>query len=108
MPELYHDIEHRIDDALKALQHQTNPEVASVAREYDVPYQRLLARFNGRNSKSTRPPTNRKLTEEQESALCQYLDTLDEMFTSATRKQCYTTANLILARAHGSNPGPPP
>ena len=37
-----------------------------------------------------------------------YLNTLDEMGTSATRKQCHAAANLILARPHSSNPGPPP
>ncbi|OCK76135.1 hypothetical protein K432DRAFT_307041 [Lepidopterella palustris CBS 459.81] len=72
------------------------------------PTQTLLARLHGRPSKSTRPPTNRKLTEEQESALCQYLNTLEGMCTSATRKQYDTTANLILAQSHGSEPGPPP
>ncbi|OCK79505.1 hypothetical protein K432DRAFT_299703 [Lepidopterella palustris CBS 459.81] len=76
----------------------------AVAGELDVPYKRLLTRFHGRLSKSTRPPTNRKLTEEQQSALCRYLGTLGEMYTSATRKQCHATTKS-LARSHGSKLG---
>jgi len=108
MSNSYCDIEERIEDALYRLGQPEAPPVTAVAREFNVPYQRLLARLHGRPSKSTRPPTNRKLTEEQESALCQYLNALDEIYMSATRKHCYTTANLILARAHGSKPGSPP
>ena len=108
MPDTYSDIEDRISNALQCLQQSKHPNVAAVAKELDVPYKRLLARFNGRKSRSTRPPTNRKLTEEQEGALCQYLDSLDDIYISATRKQCSATANLLLMRAHGSQPGSPP
>lgn len=63
MPDTYKTIENRIQDALSALRSQENPKIASTAREFDVPYHRLRARWNGRLSRSARAPANRVLDE---------------------------------------------
>ena len=48
-----------------------------------MPEQRLWAWWNRRLSRQERPTANRKLSEDQELAICQYLDRLDTIRTSA-------------------------
>ena len=73
--ETYESVETRIQKAITILEKKgdDNPNITAAAREFNIPMQRLRARWKGRLSKQTRPPTNRKLTEEQEPALCLYL-----------------------------------
>ncbi len=74
MPESYASIEVRLQGALNTLYTQTLPNVLQIAREFDVPYQRLLARYHGVQSKQDRPALGRKLTDVEELAICQYLN----------------------------------
>lgn len=102
-------IEERIQDALEELSQSEHPKVAVAARNHAVPYQRLLARWKGRPSKLGQPGNNKRLSIEQELALCEYLDRLDEMGTPARIPMIESGANSILRRMHPDDqPGPPP
>ena len=51
--------------------------------KFQVPKQRLRARWKGRTSGYGRQSPDQQLTEEQEVAICQYLNRLDAIGTSA-------------------------
>ena len=108
MPESYASIEVRLLEALNTLYTQTLPNVTQAARDFNVPYQRLLARFYGVQSKQDRPASGRKLTDVEELAVCQYLNQLDKMGTSARLSMLVGCANSILrAREADSTTQPP-
>jgi hypothetical protein len=70
----YQSIETRIQaaiDAIDAISERGDviPNITAVASEFNVPPQRLRARWLGRQSRSDRPATNRTLTDEQELAV---------------------------------------
>lgn len=52
MPKQYRDIEALIEEGLAELRHPSKPTVADVAGLVGVPYQRLLARWNGQQAES--------------------------------------------------------
>jgi len=60
MPEFkesYSSVESRIKEAITELLQRAddeNPDLAAAARDFDLPPQRLRARWNGRGSKKTR------------------------------------------------------
>ena len=108
MSESYSEIESRIREALDALSKRDKPNIAAAAREFRVPEQRLRARWNGRVSKQERPAANRKLSEDQELAVCQYIDRLDSIGTAVRTTTITTFANSILRRCHTDTATPPP
>jgi hypothetical protein len=73
--------------------------VTKLAREYGVSYIRLCARIAGKDSKSTRKPTNQRLDPAQYSALYEYLDQLDDIGASPSATLVRNAANAILERA---------
>lgn len=77
MTDTYHDIASRMSNAIHELNDRENPNVAAVAREFDVPAPRLRNRWKGRKSKVKVGAHKKALSEAQESAICQYLDNLD-------------------------------
>ena len=60
------------------------------------------------SSKSTRQPTNRKLTDEQEDALPEYVKRMDHVGAGARIEIVERSANQILAQAHGDSSTTPP
>ncbi len=74
MSDSYKDVEARITRALKDIEHDSTPNIASYAKLHRVPYQRLYHRVHGRASRSTRSPTGRRLDSTQEKALLDYID----------------------------------
>lgn len=101
-------IESRIQSALLDLEDQNKPNIKGYARAHNLPYQRLLARYNGRKSRYERKPAGRKLDEAQESALCRYLDYLDSIYLHPKRAEIAAAANSILAHCHTDPTQPPP
>jgi hypothetical protein len=93
--ESYRSIEARIQEAIDVLEErgEEKPNLAAAAREFEVPPQRLRARWNGRPSKSDRPESNKKLSGDQELAVCLYLDRLDANGTCARKKMVTNCAN---------------
>lgn len=97
MPESYQSIEARIQLAILELENVESPNIKAWAREHNLPYQRLLARYKGRSSRTERIPSGRKLDESQESALCRYIDFLDSIYLPPKRPAIEAAANAILA-----------
>ena len=107
--EPYADIEVRIQAALNFLDttQDDDPDLTALAKSHEIPVRRLRARWQGRQSKHERAAANRKLSEDQEVAICQYLDRLDIVGTSARLQMVTGCAKTILQQAHiGSSPPP--
>ena len=107
--EPYEEVEIRIQAAVSFIQARPDERinVAEIARTYEIPVARLRARLQGRQSRQDRPGANRKLSEDQELAVYQYLDPLDSIGTSARIAMVSSCANAILGYGHtGSDPPP--
>ena len=100
MSETYEQIEARILEAVPVHENQPDRPISTLADEFDVPYPRLYARLNGRQSRIDRPATNKKLTSDMEEGLCQYLHHLDRIGTAARLPMVTGAANSILRRNH--------
>ena len=95
----YHAIESRATQAIRTLQERGGkPNIAVAAKGFFVPKQRLGRRWNGRRSKQ-QPPGNRKWGENQELAVCQYLDRLNTIGLPAHLFMITDCANAILRAA---------
>jgi len=108
MSEKYTEIEARIKEVCKKLNNCEKPNVAAVAREFEVPETRLRARWNERQSRRDRPAAGRKLTEDQELAVCLYLKQLDTIGTSARFPMVTSCADFILRQSHPDHLTTPP
>jgi hypothetical protein len=98
--ESYAETEKRINLACEAAWQEENPNLSAFARTYYVPYDRFRRRYNGRLSKIDVGGQNKRLTEGQESALCDYLNTLDNLGISARKRIIKGYANKLLIDAH--------
>jgi len=100
--EPYNDTEVRIEAAMTFIQSSSDnyPNLTAIARTYEIPVSRLRGRLQGCPSRHERPGTNLKLTEDQELAMCQYLDRLDSIGTSAPQQIVAGCANAILQYGH--------
>lgn len=96
----YGQIEERIKQAVNDLGTQSKPNIAATARKFDVPRQRLQHRFKGNPSKIESGGQNKKLSEAQEKAICQFLDHLDSNGPKARYKQLEQAANSLLKKDH--------
>uniref|UniRef100_A0A093VKG4 Histidine decarboxylase n=1 Tax=Talaromyces marneffei PM1 TaxID=1077442 RepID=A0A093VKG4_TALMA len=106
-PDLYKNEEIAIKNAYDYYSQYPNQKIAKVAREFNVPYRRLLARVNGRTAFQERPAQNRTLTDDQERSVIEWIGDLDLMGIPATNRLIIGCANACLERA---NPhiNPPP
>jgi len=103
--EPYEEVEKRIQAAVTAIQARSDQyvNIAQVARNYEIPITRLRAGLQGRQSKQEHQGANSKLSEDQELAVCQYLDRLDTIGTCARPQMVSSCANAILAYGHTSS-----
>ena len=102
MSDSYKDVEERITVALRAIQNNEAPNISAAARQFNVPPQRLRNRFHGRPAKTDLPGFNRRFSDEEERALCHYLDRLDRMGLPAQQELLRAAADSILM--HGYTP----
>jgi DDE superfamily endonuclease. len=98
MSERFDKAENRIQEALQAYHDRKKPKIKPLAQEFGVSYQRLLRRVHGRNSRSTRPGTNKALDNAQEQALIAWIGILDDAMAPPTPQDIESCANEILAR----------
>ena len=103
----YRHIEERIKKAVDDLQTQSKPNIAATVRKFNVPRQKLQYRFKRNPSKIESGGQNKKLSEAQEKAICQFLDHLDSNRPKAWYKQLEQVANSLLKKDHWGK-GPPP
>jgi len=107
--EVYGDIEARIQAALTFISTTQDDyrNLASLAKSYEIPLERLRDRWQGRKSKLDRPGANWTLSEDQEAAVRQYLDRLDMLGTCARLQMVSSCANAILQKSYiGSGTAP--
>jgi hypothetical protein len=97
MPDTYRDVEERILEAVEDLQHQDKPNIASTARDFDVPEQRLRKRYQGRASKINVGGQNKALSEAEELAVCQSINRLDESGLCTRPRMLIGIANKVLS-----------
>lgn len=73
------DIEARIQEAIENMSHEEKPNIGATTCNLNLPEHRLWARWKVRQSCHERLAPNCKLSPDQELALCQYLNRLDEI-----------------------------
>src|SRR5277367_4478808 len=95
--------EQRIARAIKALKDGEYTTVAKAHRAYNVPYQKLLLRHQGRLSTNSLGGHNKALNDAQEQALLQYIDRCDELGRPCKHKHIELAANSLLRASGNSN-----
>ena len=63
--------------AVDDLQTQSKPNIAAIARKFNISRQRLHYQFKGTFSKMESGKQNKKLSKAQQQAICQFLNHLD-------------------------------
>jgi hypothetical protein len=106
MSKNYHDSVAKISKAVQILHSMDNPNIAAFARDYNLPYQRLKRAYRGGQSRSTRPSTNKLLTEEQEAALKRFLDAIGDIGFGIHKSLIKQQTDALLAASH-QDIGPP-
>jgi hypothetical protein len=100
MSQAYFDVERRISTACSVARTVKKANFAALAREYDVPFGRLRARFAGRASRSTREMAYTRLNKVQIRALESWIDRLDSLHIPPTANMVVASANAMLRRAN--------
>jgi hypothetical protein len=98
-PRLYKAEEDLIAEILSAWPREKKPNFSDLSRKYGVSRKKLSRRWNGLPSRSTRAPTNRILSLDQEKAIFLWLEYLDNIGASPTSEQIEASANYLLAKA---------
>jgi hypothetical protein len=96
--ELYKNQEKAILAAVDAYNADKNQKITSLARQFEVPYERLRRRIAGQKSRSTRQQSNKLFTDDQESAITTWIQHLDNIGASPTVDLVRNCANSILQR----------
>ncbi|KAK0557986.1 hypothetical protein OC861_006980, partial [Tilletia horrida] len=104
------DIEASIEDAIVDAQAQGPGKinVARLAKMHAEPERRLRRRPAGCNSKSTRTPANKKLSDTQEKAILAWIRTLDDLGLAARPASIRTSADQLLRLAYSTSGTPAP
>ncbi len=92
----YSAIEGQISEACDAIHNGWYTNCVQAASAYEVPLRRLQRRWNGGASKSTRAPTNKALTEEQEDAIREYINRLDKINMCARLQMIVGAVNYLI------------
>jgi hypothetical protein len=107
MPSAYADDEQRVEKAVNAYLQGLYPSIADAAREFNAKYRRVLNRLHGKNSRSSRTPTNLLLSPEEEKGLVAWLKYLDTICMRATKQMLERECNWLLARRVKGTDMPP-
>jgi hypothetical protein len=76
---LYREQEKRVLQAVDAFSHQKFPTIKAAAEHFNAPYNRVKYRLKGGNSRSTRQPTNRLLTDEEERGIITWMKEREDL-----------------------------
>jgi hypothetical protein len=107
MPDTYEEEEAKIQRIIDSIPPDFKPNIALLARENGVHYQRLLGRYHGRGTRFQRPSGTLKLNERQNLVLREFIRFLDRLGVSARVAHVVRCANTILqAEADPSLPLP--
>jgi hypothetical protein len=97
--------EGRIALAMDAIQKGHFTSARAAAKSYDVVRSTLQNRVNGRPARRDSRPTNRKLTDTEESTLVQWILSMDQRGLSPRSDYVRQMANLLLQKRSNSNQG---
>ena len=108
MDQSYAAVEKRIKDAINAINTRKNAKHKAIAREFQVPYDRLRNRLSGNPSKSeVRGMHNRLLTPDQDLALVLFYEKLSNAGTPARLNSIKSEANRLLRQTCDPTKPPP-
>ena len=93
----YSDIEDRIQLALSIIKPDETPNLATLARGWELPYQRLRMRYKGRGTRQNCGGNDQILSDDQELALCHIIEREKASGTELRHWQLQSRANWILA-----------
>lgn len=103
MDQSYSAVKSRIQDAINVLNTRTNAKVKAIAREFEVPYNRLRNRLAETPSKSEiRGLYNRLLTPNQDLALVLFYERLSNINTLARLNSIKSKINRLLRQTYNS------
>ena len=89
--------EERVEDAVEeALRSPDKPNFKALAKKYQVNRLRISRRYHGGKSRSSRAPTNRKLSDQQEESLKEWIRPLDALHLSARPSLIEASANQLI------------
>ena len=108
MPLTYEEEEAKIQSILDAIPPDFKPNFSRLARENNVHYQRLLARYHGRSTRFQRPSGTLKLNASQNYVLREFVRFLDQLGVSARVAHVVRCANTILQADHTDPSRPSP
>ena len=108
MPVTYHEIEERIGEAVAHIQENPHSNISKIAREFDVPHQRLRHRLKTGRSKITENGQSKKLSPAKELALYHFLDRLNATGFLTRISFIKDFANDLLRRNHTDPTTDPP
>ncbi len=108
MSSTYQITQDRISDAINALYNGDYANPTAAARAFGVSAKIIYRRLQGGASKSSRLPSNRALNLEQEQAIRDNIERLDEHNVSAKVSMIRAAANYILAKSHSDPLKTPP
>ena len=108
MSSTYQITQGRISDAINALHNGDYSNSTAAARAFGVNPKTVQQRLRGGASKSSRLPVNKALNFEQEQAIRDYIEQLDEQNVSAKVSMVCAVANYILAKSHSDPLTTPP
>ena len=96
MESSYGLIESRIQEALRYLSENPRTKITVLGKQFNVPYQRLLARLHGRKSISEVTQRTTRLNEFQEAAVLNYVERLTSAFIPPRKDVVVAYANSLL------------
>jgi hypothetical protein len=99
-------MESRIQEALQHLENFPDAKIATVAREFGVPRTRLRNRINGVGPKKGLSAKNTRFSNEEEIALCRYIDRLDHINLAVRAEFVTDAANYILHKRFNQTNSP--
>jgi hypothetical protein len=94
MSESYFALEEQIDNALNTITDNQKPNIAKLSHDFCIPYQRLRARWLGRECQTG--GQNKALKDCEELALCQILDRMEKAVLVPVRE--HQTSGIMVLR----------
>jgi hypothetical protein len=98
MADTYRNEEEKVSRACAAFLSGQFKSIAAAARSEGAKDRRVRNRLAGQNSRSTRPPTNRLLTENEELGLLKWIERLDKLGTRPSLKMIEREVNWLLSQ----------
>ena len=92
------NLEERIKIALSTYHASEKPNLAQIAREFDVPYQTMQRRVRGRGSRIGHKAGKKALDPSQEAALIRWVEVLDQAYSPLTAAHIRSVAIQMIQR----------